>query len=184
MGANNKLVQKLRGAPIVRHAVDAALASAADPIIVVTGHQADDVAAALIERRVTLIHNPDFAAGLASSLRAGLAALPDDIDGVFVALGDMPGLDPAHYNAMIAAFSPADGRAIIVPAHAGKRGNPVLWSKHFFDEMRALEGDTGAKHLIGVHADAVAEVAVASDAIFLDVDTPEALARVRAKPDA
>jgi molybdenum cofactor cytidylyltransferase len=96
----------------------------------------------------------------------------------------MPGLEPAHYNAMIAAFSPADGRAIIVPTHGAKRGNPVLWSKHFFAEMRGLEGDTGAKHLIGQYADAVAEVVIDSTAIFLDVDTPEALARVRAMPDA
>ncbi len=182
MGANNKLVANLRAKPIVRHAVQAALASDADPVVVVTGHQADAVCQALVDLNITLAHNPDFALGLASSLRTGLAALPDGIDGAFVALGDMPGLEPAHYNAMIAAFSPADGRAIIVPTHAGKRGNPVLWSKLYFDEMRALEGDTGAKHLIGANADAVAEVAIASGAIFLDIDTPEALARVRAEP--
>ncbi len=179
MGPHNKLLEDLAGKPVVLHAIDAVYASSVECVVVVTGHQHLALEATLAGRNLTITHNREFASGLASSLRAGIAALPAGLEGVFIALGDMPGITPADYNAMIAAFSPADDRSIIVPTHGGKRGNPVLWGVRFFAEMTALEGDAGAKHLIGIHADHVAEVARDSDAIFLDVDTPEALVRAR-----
>jgi molybdenum cofactor cytidylyltransferase len=79
---------------------------------------------------------------------------------------------------MIAAFSPADGRAICVASAGGKRGNPVLWARRFFPEIETLSGDSGAKHLIGEHEEALCEVE-ADDSVLTDVDTPEALAALR-----
>jgi molybdenum cofactor cytidylyltransferase len=70
-------------------------------------------------------------------------------------------------------------RAIAVPVHNGKRGNPVLFGREHFPEMLEAEGDSGAKHLIGRHAEDVAEVDIGSEAIFSDVDTPEALAALK-----
>ena len=90
MGQANKLLAPVDGRPMVAHAVDAMLASRADPVIVVTGHQADAVRAALAGRPVIWAHNPDYASGLSSSLAAGLAALPEDAEGVVIGLGDMP----------------------------------------------------------------------------------------------
>jgi molybdenum cofactor cytidylyltransferase len=179
MGDTNKLIEDLDGRPIVRHAAEAALASGISPVVVVTGHQQNAVRSALAGLDVAITHNPDFASGLASSLRTGLAALPPHLDGAFIALGDMPNVSAADYAALIAAFSPVDQRAIVVPVVGGKRGNPVLWSARYFTEMQALEGDSGARHLIGAYADAVAEVMRDGDATLVDVDTPEALARVR-----
>jgi molybdenum cofactor cytidylyltransferase len=130
---------------------------------------------------VTVAHNPEFALGIAASLGAGLGALPKEIDGAIVVLGDMPEITAAHLDRLIAAFAPKEGRAIVVPVRHGKRGNPVLWSSELFAEMRAIEGDVGAKHLMGEYADQVVEVDLESDAVLIDVDTPEALAKVRGR---
>jgi molybdenum cofactor cytidylyltransferase len=105
--------------------------------------------------------------------------VPADCDGAQVLLGDMPLLEAEHLDRLIDTFAGADGGAIIVPTHAGKRGNPVLWPRADFAEMLQLEGDAGAKRLLTVHSDRVREVDLGTGAIFADVDTPEALAELR-----
>jgi len=175
MGAINKLLADIDGVPMVAHAVDAALASQAASVVVVTGHEQARVAAALGDRNVTVVHNPDYAAGLSTSLRAGLAAVPADCQAVAICLGDMPRIAARHLDRLIAAYDPLEGRAICVPTWRGKRGNPVLFDRRFFAEMTDVEGDTGARHLIGEHGEVVAEVAMDDDAVLLDVDEPEAL---------
>jgi molybdenum cofactor cytidylyltransferase len=179
MGAN-KLLAELGGEPILRHVVRAALASPARPVVVVTGNQAAEVEAALAGLEVTFVHNPAFAEGMSTSLRAGIAALAArEVDGALVCLGDMPRVTAGHLAAVMAAFDPARGAAIVVPTCARKRGNPVLWGRRFFAEMAALGGDVGARALLERHADQVATVALEDPAILLDVDTPEALAALR-----
>ena len=175
MGKDNKLLSAIGGEPMVARVV-AAAAARADPVIVVTGHQAAKVRAALAGRDVTFAHNPDYAAGLSGSLRAGLAALPAGVDGVVVCLGDMPAVSAALIDRLIAAFDPAKGRAICVPTYCGKRGNPVLWGRRFFAEIETVAGDVGARHLIGEHEDMVHEVESADDGVLIDIDTPAALA--------
>jgi molybdenum cofactor cytidylyltransferase len=109
-----------------------------------------------------------------------------DLDGVIVCLGDMPMVAGRDLDRLIGAFNPLEGRAIVVPVRHGKRGNPILWSSRFFPEMAALTGDVGARKLIAEHADLVAEIEMDSDAVLVDIDTPEALAEFRgdAKPSA
>ncbi len=177
----NKLVADVGGKPIVRHVVEAACASRCAMVIAVTGNEAERVTSALEGLAVGIVHNPDFAQGLSTSLKCGLAALPADVDGVIVALGDMPEITARHLDRLIAAFSPADGRSIIVPTRAGKRGNPVLWGRALFKDMAGATGDTGAKHLLGQHADDAVDVEFDSDAVLADIDTPEALAALRAR---
>jgi molybdenum cofactor cytidylyltransferase len=179
MGAANKLLAEVDGVPMVRRAVDAALASTARPVIAVTGNEQGKVQAALRGCKVTFAHNPNFAAGMSTSLQVGLAALPDKVDGALICLADMPMVTAAALDRLIAAFNPIEGRAICVPTWNGKRGNPVLWDRRFFDEMAELAGDVGAKHLIGAHAELVAEVPMPDDAVLTDIDTPEALASLR-----
>ncbi|MGE4252828.1 MAG: NTP transferase domain-containing protein [Parvibaculaceae bacterium] len=181
MGAN-KLLAPVSGKAMVRHSAEALLASAAGPVLVVIGHERERVEAALTGLDVRFIDNPAYATGLASSLKAGLAALPKDTDGVVVALGDMPLVAGRHVNRLIAAFSPAERRTIIVPVHGGERGNPVLWGREYFPEMLALEGDRGAKSLMDKHEDHITEIAMRSDAVLADFDTPEALARLTSDP--
>lgn len=187
MGAANKLLSKVGGTTMVGRAVRAALESRADPVVVVTGHDGERVRAAALaaaksDRSVTILHNPDYAAGISSSIQRGLSALGPDIDGALICLADMPRISATVLDRLIDAFDPAAGRAICVPVWNGKRGNPVLWARRFFPEMQALAGDVGARHLIGEHVDLVAEIVMPDDAILVDVDTPEALAALN-RPD-
>lgn len=182
MGRTNKLLVPVEGKPLLRHIVEAALASQASDALVVTGHQREAVEAVLAGTAVRSVHNPDYAQGLSTSLKAGIQALPTGTDAAIVCLGDMPEIDSALLDRLIAAFDPAAGRTIVVPTHGGKRGNPVLWSSAYFPDMAALEGDVGAKHLIGEHREAVAEVPMDDAASLIDIDTPEALDAYLARP--
>ncbi|MBV8737147.1 MAG: molybdopterin-binding/glycosyltransferase family 2 protein [Alphaproteobacteria bacterium] len=180
MGGPNKLLAEIDGVPMVARVARRLLASRARPIVAVLGNRADEIDGALGHLPVERVRNPDFAAGLSTSLKCGLAALPADLDGVLVCLGDMPLVSGRHLDRLIAAFNPLEGRAIVVPTRRGKRGNPVLWAKRFFSEMAQIAGDVGARHLIGEHAELVAEVEMNDDAILVDIDTPEALAALQA----
>jgi molybdenum cofactor cytidylyltransferase len=181
MGGPNKLTAEIAGRPLVRIATEEALASRARPVVVVTGHQRERVEAALKGLNVQLVHNPDFAAGLSTSLKAGLAALPPEVDGAIVCLGDMPQVRASLIDQLTAAFDPERGALVVVPSIEGKRGNPVVWSRRFFPELMALEGDIGARHLIARYPEAVVEVSVTDHAALIDVDTPEALIAVKAE---
>ncbi|MDO9458601.1 MAG: molybdopterin-binding/glycosyltransferase family 2 protein [Alphaproteobacteria bacterium] len=175
MGAENKLLIKLDGQFMIARVVGQIAAAGLDPCVIVTGHEAADVRVALGGGAVIFAHNPDYAEGLSSSLHTGLKALPEDVDGVLICLGDMPDVRTAHVQRLIAAFDPVEGRAICVPTFQGKRGNPVLFGAQFFEEMMAVAGDTGAKHLIGEYSELVCEVAMEDAAILLDIDTPQAM---------
>ena len=175
MGGPNKLLARFDGIPLVRRVVESALQSQASPVLVVTGHQADEIAAALAGLDVELVLNPDYAEGLATSLKAGIAALPGSVAGALVVLADMPGVTGAVLDRLMEAFRARTGPSIILPTAGGKRGNPVLWSRHFFPELMGVSGDTGARHILARHEEAVERVEIGA-AAGLDVDTPEALA--------
>jgi molybdenum cofactor cytidylyltransferase len=179
-GPSNKLLADLDGAPVIRRTVAAVKDSGVASVIVVTGHMADEIRQALDGLDVAFVDNPSYRDGLSTSLKAGLAALPRGIDGVLVALGDMPGVTGEDIDRLIAGFAPKEGRSILVPTFQGKRGNPVLFAVDLVPELVEVEGDAGAKHVIGRHGDEVTEVEIGSRRIFLDVDTPEALAQIRA----
>jgi len=178
MGDANKLLEPLDGVPLALRAVNAALASRASSVTVVTGHAAENIAALVGGPRAVIAHNPDYAEGMATSLRRGIAALPADTDGVLVLLGDMPRISAAHLDALIDAF--AAGENIIVPMHAGRRGNPLLWPRRYFAEIQTIAGDQGARSLLEKYADQIRAVEFADQAIFLDVDTPQDLAECNA----
>ena len=178
MGAANKLTEELGGQALVRQVAEAALAARLRPVIVVTGHQADAVAAELSGLDVTLVHNRDHAKGLATSLATGIGALEETVDAAMVMLGDMPHIRADHLNKLVAAFDADEERAIVVPTSGGRRGNPVLWARRFFGALGGLTGDVGAKHLIGENESWVVEVALDS-ATLIDIDTTQALSDAR-----
>jgi molybdenum cofactor cytidylyltransferase len=179
MGGPNKLLAELDGKKLVRIVAEQALASKASQVIVVTGHQAELVEQALAGLKVKFVRNPDFAGGLASSVKSGIAAVPEKADGAIICLGDMPLISAQLIDRLIETFEPDRGHLIAVPVSEGRRGNPVLWSRRFFKELMTLDGDIGARHLIARHAEAVAEVPVDGDSAFLDIDTPQALEAAR-----
>ncbi len=188
MGGPNKLLAELSGKKLVRIVTEQALASKASEVIVVTGHQADLIEQALRGvqgprgpqgPRVKFVRNPDFAGGLASSVKAGIAAVSAEADSAVICLGDMPLIDSGLIDRLIENFAPDQGHLIVVPVADSRRGNPVLWSRRFFKELMTLDGDIGARHLIASHAEAVAEVPVEGNGAFLDIDTPQALEAAR-----
>jgi len=175
---SNKLVAELDGEPIVRRTVRAVLASRARPVVVVTGHEADAVQRALDGLDVRFVHNPAYASGMSTSLRAGVAAV-GPVDAALICLGDMPRLEARHFDTLIDAYRAGDPDEILVPTHDRKRGNPVLWPHRYFAEIATLTGDVGARALLDRHADQVRLIATADAAILVDVDTPDALAELR-----
>ncbi len=179
MGGPNKLLAELNGQKLVRIVIEQALASKAKDVIVVTGHQAELVEKALAGLNVKFVRNSDFAGGLASSVKAGISAVPGHADGAVICLGDMPMISAGLIDRLIEGFAPDRGNLIAVPVNDGRRGNPVLWSRRFFNELMTLDGDVGARHLIARHNEAVAEVPVEGDGAFLDIDTPQALEAAR-----
>jgi molybdenum cofactor cytidylyltransferase len=178
MRGTNKLTQDVGGTPVVARAVDAALASGADPVVVVVGHEAAQVEAALSGRPVRFVHNPRWGEGMGTSVASGVTALADEVDGVLICLGDMPGVDTADLETLIHAFAPERGAAW-VPLHRGKRGNPVLWAHRCFAQLRELGGDEGGRRLLAELGDQVVAVPGAGPGVLLDVDTRAALDEVR-----
>lgn len=180
MGQVNKLLAEIGGQAMVTRAVDAALASKASSVYVIVGHESDEIRKALAGRQVNFVDNPDYDVGLSSSLKRGIEALPDRVDGAVICLGDMPRVTATEIDRLIDAFDPSQGHAICLPTYDGRRGNPVLWARSFFREIQDIKGDVGARHLLGVHDDVVVEVEMTEEGVLLDIDTPQALADARA----
>jgi molybdenum cofactor cytidylyltransferase len=175
-GEAPKLLALLDGKPLVCHVAEAALASIADPVIVVTGHRAGEVEAALIELPVRIIRNTAYREGLSTSLKAGFADCPAEARAAVVLLADMPLIGPALIDNLIAAW---DERSVAVaPTYQGQRGNPVLLSRALAGEIDALAGDSGAGPILRGRAEVI-EWPTDSPAILKDVDTAEALRDLR-----
>ena len=175
MGKENKMLIKIDGKPMVRHAVEAVIQTGINRIFVVTGYQSKKLENALNGLKCKLVKNSQYSEGLSSSLKAGVDALPESIEGALVMLGDMPRVNPSHLNLLMEAFKPDENKLICVPTSEGKRGNPVLWHKRFFSSISEVSGDVGARHLIGEYDDYVVDVEMNDNAVILDLDTPEAV---------
>jgi molybdenum cofactor cytidylyltransferase len=169
------LVEGPDGRPMVARVVDNLIASKIRPILVVTGHRAPEIRAALAGRDIRFVDAERHAEGLAESLKAGLSALPEEAVAALICLGDMPLVQGAAIDRIVAAYDPDEGRRIVVPTHDGNYGNPVLWDRAHWPEMMALQGDSGARSLLKRHADELAEVPMENDAVLRDFDTPESL---------
>ncbi|WP_292935166.1 nucleotidyltransferase family protein [Noviherbaspirillum sp.] len=181
-GTANKLLSDVAGKPMIARVVETVRASGVDIVHVVVGHESDKVKDALRHLDITLIDNPHYEEGMSSSVAAGIESLPATVGAAFVVLGDMPLLSPAVFTAMLAARRRASD-AIMIPSHKGKRGNPVLWPRRFFDRLVRLQADSGGRALFKEFADQLSYVEVATDAILMDVDTAEALNAARERSD-
>lgn len=172
---SNKLMEAWQGKPLVRYAAEAMAQANLEERIVVAGHEAEKIEAALAGLNLKTIRAPHYNQGMSQSLKSGLHALSDDMDAALVLLGDMPRIKAEHLALLMAAFDVGEGRTICVPTFEGKRGNPVLFGRAYFEELLAVQGDMGGRQIIQSNSDAVVEVPMQDDAIFLDVDTPDAL---------
>jgi molybdenum cofactor cytidylyltransferase len=171
----NKLLLSFKGKPLIAHAVDTLLASAVDEIIVVLGHEADQVRAAIGEKRVRFVDNRDYHEGLASSIRAGFAAIPLHASAVMIYLADQPLLEPGDVNFLIRAFAEAGkaNKSIVVPFFRGRRGNPVILDSAYKEAILYVAGETGCRRVIKRNPDQVFAVEMETDHAVRDVDTME-----------
>lgn len=172
MGSHKPLLP-YKGRPIVNWVLAAACASQADPVIIVLGHEAEQVEAALrAERWFLAIHNPWYMDGMSTSLKIGLAATPKDVDGAIILLGDQPLITPEIINTMIAE-SARSPDAIIAASYQGRRGNPVLFPRQYFAELETITGDEGGRSALARHLEQVRLVEIDDALAGFDVDTPE-----------
>ncbi len=185
MRGADKLLETVDDAPLLRRSAGTLLSTKADEVIVVLRPDDHHRRAALSGLSVQVIENPMAAEGMGASIRAGVAAIAPDTGAALIALADMPDLAPNDIDMLIAAYDAGEGREIIRAADPdGAPGNPVLFGRRFFEPLRGLEGDEGARSILAENADSVQLVRLASDASRIDLDTPEAWAewRVRKSP--
>jgi molybdenum cofactor cytidylyltransferase len=178
MGALNKLTEEIDGQALVARVVSAFEVAGVGPIVVVTGHEAAAVQAALSSHHVCFVHNRSHAEGMGTSIACGIAAL-EDTAAVLIALGDLPLLEPATITALGRSFAEADADSIHVPTHQGRRGHPVLFGATHFSALSSLAGDRGARTIIEANAARVLEVEVDDPGISIDIDTPADLQSAR-----
>ncbi len=175
MGAVNKLLLPLGESTVLEQTLAAALASEADEVWVVTGHESERVEAVLQPLGVRIVYNPTYEKGMTSSIQAGVRVSGTNTGAYLICPGDMPYLKPAHINLLIRQFnSKNDQPCILAPVYNGKRGHPVLFSKHFHDEILAHDDPDGCKSIIQRHAGQLMLIEIENDGILHDIDTPEA----------
>jgi molybdenum cofactor cytidylyltransferase len=173
-----KLIAELDGKPIVRHVAEAALASRAHPVLLVTGHAHAQVLGALDGLMLERTHNRDPGAGLSASLKLAVSALPSTARGAVILLGDMPRIAPSLTDRLIDAFDAAPVEPLaVVPVRGGRRGNPALIGRGLFAAVRMLEGDKGARDLIAATRENILELTAGDLATEIDIDTREDLRR-------
>ena len=162
---------------LLQGALAAAFAAPVRSVTVVIGADAAAVAAAAraFDPRVLVVHAPDHAEGMSASLRAGIASLPDDADGAFVFLGDMPRVPTAILGRMAGAL--AGGALAAAPVYQGRRGNPVLLDRSLFPDIIGLSGDAGARGVLQGLGERLALVDSPDDGVLFDVDEPGDLAQ-------
>ena len=182
MGAQNKLLAEIDGVPIIRRTAQALLDGGLNDLVIVTGHEHRLVAAALDDLPVTCIYNDEYQSGQASSVACGVRHHQNGSHAaVLIALGDMPLVRPELIAALLRDHSslPDATDRITLPVFDGRRGNPVIWGRGFFDELVALTGDAGGRIIFAENKNAVNSLGWPDDSIHLDIDTPEALAPLK-----
>lgn len=171
-----KLLAPWRGGPLLHAALAAAQAAPVGEIVLVTGADADAVAAAAraFDPAIRIIHAPRYAEGMAESLKAGIAALTSDPAGAFVFLGDMPRVPAAVLGPLAQAVR--GGAPAAAPVCGGRRGNPVVLGAALFPQVAALAGDVGARPILQGLGPRLAAVETDDAGVLFDVDQPGDLA--------
>jgi molybdenum cofactor cytidylyltransferase len=147
-----KQLLPVHGEALIRLTLRRVLASSLDRVMLVVGHEAEEVCGTVADLPVTCVFNSDAAAGQSTSVRAGLGALSPEVDAAVFILGDQPGIDPAVIDAVIDAWR-TSGAPVVVPGYEDRMGNPVLFDRKVFPQLAALEGDTGARPVVRAYHD-------------------------------
>jgi len=171
----NKLLMPFAGKSLIERAVDTLMTSGVDEIVVVLGHEANLVRSRLEGKSVHFVDNPDYRAGLSTSVRAGMEAAPKGADAMMIYLADQPLLEADEVRRLVLAFAEAKraGKSIVVPFFCNKRGNPVILDASYREMVLDVVGDAGCRRIIKRHPEQVFAVQMETDHVVRDVDTPE-----------
>lgn len=177
-GARNKLLVEIEGTALLRRIAERILAADLAPAIVVTGAEPAETRAVLSGLAVTFVDNPNWAAGMGTSVAAGVAALPASVRGAVIVPGDLPNLSVPMLQRLTDMFVRSGMKRIVVPVTTtGAQRNPVLWPKSTFEFLSRLSGDRGGKTLLDTLGRERLDVVFDDDSLFTDIDTPDDLAR-------
>jgi molybdenum cofactor cytidylyltransferase len=171
----NKLLMPFGDKSLIEHAVDTLKASDVDEIVVVLGHEADQVRSRLERRRINFVHNPDYREGLSTSVRTGMSAVAKGADAIMIYLADQPLIQPDEISRLIQAFAQAKraGKSIVVPFFENRRGNPVILDASYRAMVLDIVGDVGCRRIIRRYPEQVFAVQMQTDHVVRDVDTLE-----------
>lgn len=167
----HKLLAEIDGIPVIRHVCTALAASHVEDIALVTSQSSGAIAKAAGPGRWRTVENADAPHQLSDSLRTGLKSVAPDVDGVLVALGDMPGITTQLVNALVAAFRSKPDAIVFPVASDGRRGHPVIWPKALLPSLMDLSGDTGGKTILAAHSELWLPVPWDDERAFADIDT-------------
>ena len=184
-GAENKLLVKIGGVPLIRSVVLAIFGSGIVEVVVVTGFDDAGISSALNGLPARYAHNKEWRSGMGTSVATGIAALSGGIDGAFVVPGDLPRLSSRLLSRLASAFEEGGRRVTVFPVTAdGDQRNPVLWPQSYFDSLMKLHGNQGAKALLRPATLECHAVETEDQASLEDIDTRQDLQRMRRTPTA
>tara|TARA_Y100000590_G_scaffold305063_1_gene344067 strand:+ start:4626 stop:5198 length:573 start_codon:yes stop_codon:yes gene_type:complete len=167
----NKLTKKIKGMPLIKHAVKNILDSQVDELIVVLGFE-KEIIEKLIDKnkKIKIVFNENFKKGMASSIKKGLNELSIKTDAFFICLGDMPAVSKNTYNQLI---NFKNKNEIIVPIYKNQQGNPVLFSQSIKEKIMSISGDSGAKKILKTNQDKIFKLKIEDEGITKGFDTQE-----------
>ncbi len=180
MGQANKLMLNYQGRPLVRNVVETITSSKASEVIVVTGHEASTITAALEGLDVVFAHNASHSEGIMSSRRKGIQAATKSASGYMVCLADLPCVESYEVDQLIESFQQVrvgDCRAIVRPTHRGLPGHPIIFAGYYRPMLLSAQDGRTLVQLHGAH---LTNIPWPTHHVTRDVDSPEAYRRVSA----
>jgi len=176
MGIQNKLLLRLGGEALLIKLVKAVCASDVTQILVVIGHEANQIRMELNDLPLSFVYNSNFREGMTTSIKLGIKASSQNSDGFLICLADMPYINTSEINMLIHAFDQnhiKGEKLIVIPVFRGKRGNPILFSSEFRNDILGHKKESGCKEVIKHNSESVMEISMDNDNILLDVDNQE-----------
>jgi molybdenum cofactor cytidylyltransferase len=173
MGKTKQLLP-WQGETVLGHLLDTLQSSSVDEVILVLGHEAEHILEKVAIREIKVVFNPDYQKGMSTSLRRGLLAMNKAAEGFLVVLADQPGITPEIIDRLIESFRRVQpGKNIVAPSFRGRRGHPVLFGRKYREEFGGLTGEVGGREILAQHPEDILALEVDTDAVLLDLDTPE-----------
>lgn len=176
MGRENKLFLEFKGKALVEWVIDQVTASKVDEIIIVTSELSNDKLIAFASDKIKVVNNPDYKIGMTTSIQKGVASTSEECNGYMICLGDQPLIETSDYNTIIASFKDSqqkNSKIITVPFYEGKKGNPVIFSSFYKEQILVHQEPEGCKEIIQKNKNELNKINLNSPFILQDIDTKE-----------